>query len=530
MNSHRIDLSFNYGYKWFGNETIRVKGWIIDENGKSVRDTELIAYFQGIDSTNAMKELLAKTGGHFAVVITTDNGLIAAVDRGRSIPLYYRTDRGVTEIADSGFLLSTNPADDKLNEFACLEYLAAGHVTGNKTLINSVFQIGAGEIATFNNQGVQLETYFNYLPTSNRNETFSALSEEFLNILEADYREIIEGLNGRTVVIPLSGGYDSRSIAAMFKRMGYTNVICYSFGKAENPEKSTSKAVADALGFKWLFVETTPAMIPQFAQGEEFLRYVDFAANAGSFYIIQDYFAIKHLHETNQIPTDAVIMPGHSGDTLGGSNFLELLSGTENRDEMVEKIIKHRYDLNPVPSNFINKIRSELVLQYGDYKNPAIWFDFWCMKEWNPKMFANGVRVYEFFGYSYFLPLWGKNMLAFFANLPLEHRIRKELYEFTLETRIFEPLGINLSPERRKRYSHKTTLFQHCKNCIKRIIPTTIKFKHFTFDPINSRLYCEELIRNGNERGFSIAANGTNSIKVQWYLNMIKQRIANTKK
>jgi asparagine synthase (glutamine-hydrolysing) len=152
------------------------------------------------------------------------------------------------------------------------------------------------------------------------------------------------------------------------------------------------------------------------------------------------------------------------------------------------------------------------------------------MKEWNPKMFANGVRVYEFFGYSYFLPLWGKNMLAFFANLPLEHRIRKELYEFTLETRIFEPLGINLSPERRKRYSHKTTLFQHCKNCIKRIIPNTIKFKHFTFDPINSRLYCEELIRNGNERGFSIAANGTNSIKVQWYLNMIKQRIANTKK
>ena len=186
MNSHRIDLSFSYGYKWFGNETIRVKGWIIDENGKSVRDTELIAYFQGIDSTNAMKELLAKTGGHFAVVITTDNGLIAAVDRGRSIPLYYRTDRGVTEIADSGFLLSTNPADDKLNEFACLEYLAAGHVTGNKTLINSVFQIGAGEIASFNDQEVLLETYFNYLPTSNRNETFSALSEEFLNILEAN--------------------------------------------------------------------------------------------------------------------------------------------------------------------------------------------------------------------------------------------------------------------------------------------------------------------------------------------------------
>lgn len=525
MERHKVDLCYSYGYKWVGNDTIKAKGWIISEQGTSIRGEALIDYFQGIETAEQLTSLLNKTGGHFAVVINNGSEIVAAVDRGRSIALYFRTDRGCIEVSDSGFFLAGNEdKSSELNRTSIQEYIAAGYVTGNKTLLNNVLQLGAGEIATLSQGKASISTYFQYLPSEGNPATFDKLVDKFVDTLESDYRTIIEGLNGRTVVIPLSGGYDSRSIASMLKRMGYQNVVCYSFGKPNNHEMLTSKAVAETLGFRWIFVETTAEMVRDFAQSDEFLQYVHYAANASSFYIIQDFFAVKHLKANGQIPDDAVFMPGHSGDTLGGSNFLELLSGKETKQEMIEIIINHRYDVNKAPREFTHKIREELHSQYGQYNNPAAWFDYWCMKEWNPKMFANGVRVYEFFGYEYFLPLWSKNMLSLFANLPIEYRVRKELYEFTLENKIFSPLGVNLNPNRRKDFSYQLSAWQKTKNLIKHWLPKTLIYSLFSHEPINSKLYCTQLVANAKQRRFKIKQTGTNSIKAQWYARHIQQQ------
>ncbi|MHC1702821.1 MAG: asparagine synthase-related protein [Tenuifilaceae bacterium] len=525
MNSTHIYLNYNFGYKWFKRENIIVKGWIFDESGNSFQNEQLLDYFSGIDSTEKLKNVLSKANGHFAMILETPYCLIAATDRGRSFPLYFRTDKGFPEISDSGFsLIHQNDKGSYLNDFSLQEYLAAGHVTGNKTLLKNVSQLGAGELVIFSDRGVEISSYFQFLPDVNWSESFEKSVDQFVEILEKDYQNIIKALNGRTVVIPLSAGYDSRSIASMFKRLGYQNVICYSFGQDGSPEMTTSKKVAETLGYKWFFIETTPEIVRDFAESDEFLQYVDFAANASSFYIIQDFFAIRKIRKEGLIPADSIFMPGHSGDTLGGSNFLELFSGKESAEQMINKIIEHRFDLNKISKETIELIRENLVKQFNNSFDPSLWFDYWCMKEWNPKMFANGIRVYDFFGYNYLLPLWSKNLLSFFSNLPLEFRIGKELYEYSLETRIFEPLGVNLTPNRRKIFKNRISLYQKFKKFVKGILPQSYVYKNFRYDPINAKLYTTELYKNMKNKGVSLKYNGTNSVKAQWYVRYIEQK------
>jgi asparagine synthase (glutamine-hydrolysing) len=518
-----IKLNYSYGYKWFEKGNLKVKGWVIDDSGKSYQNESLIDYFSNINSVENLTGLLTKTTGHFAVIISISDSLIALADRGRSIPLYFRNDRGCAEISDSGFsLVDSKNLGSEYDSYSFQEYLAAGHVTQNKTLLKNVSQLGAGEIAIFTEDKVDVISYFHFLPNTYEVDTFENFSNRFIEILDNSYKSLINSLNGRTVVIPLSGGYDSRSIASMFKRHGYQNVICYSFGQTGSPEMVTSQKVAEKLGYRWMFIETTPDDVHGFPKSDEFLRYVDYAANASSFYIIQDFFAVKKMRQEGLIPDDSVFMPGHSGDTLGGSNFLELFSGDESKDEMIRKLIDYRYDLNKVTDEFLESIEKKLNKQYSDSYKPALWFDYWCMKEWNPKMFANGVRVYEFFGYSYWLPLWGKDLLNFFANLPLEFRISKNLYEFTLEKKIYNPLGVNFSPERRLLYSHKTSIFQRFKNIVKKILPKSYIYRKFGYDPINSKLYTLEMYNDMKSKGVEMCYNGTNSVKSEWYIRFLE--------
>lgn len=526
MQDASIKLIYNYGYRWFNHSNVYAKGWAIDQNGKSYIDSDIAKYFSAVKSNDDFKELLLKTNGHFAVILKLESLLLIAVDRGRSIPLYFSNDKGIIKISDSGFsILEEDLSESKYDAYAFDEYLAAGHVTGNRTLLNGVKQLGAGEMACLSNNGIEIFPYFEFLPSKRIDGSFEVIQQRLIDILDNDYKALINELNGRTVVIPLSGGYDSRSIVTMFKRQGYQNVICYSFGKANNPDTLVSKRVADALGYKWLFIETTADLVDGFVNSDDFIKYVDFAANVSSFYIIQDYFAVKKMRAEGLVPDDAVFMPGHSGDTLGGSNFLELFSGSENKQEMIDKLIAYRFNLNEVSNTFIRTVRERLSEQYDVKSTPAEWFDYWCMKEWNPKMFANGVRVYDYFGYQYFLPLWSKNLLEFFSNIPFELRLQKELYENTLETKLFEPFKVNFSLNRRFDYSNSVSFYQKIKNVVKGCLPSHILYIKFLKDFVNSKLYTQEMYKDMKSKGVRIRYIGTNAVKIQWYVQYLLLKV-----
>lgn len=92
------------------------------------------------------------------------------------------------------------------------------------------------------------------------NEDTSPLNEvqwadKLLEVLLQATKRLVAYAQGRPIVIPLSGGWDSRTIALALKKVGYEPLIAFSYGKPKNAEAEVSRDVASQLGIPWLFAE-----------------------------------------------------------------------------------------------------------------------------------------------------------------------------------------------------------------------------------------------------------------------------------
>ena len=95
------------------------------------------------------------------------------------------------------------------------------------------------------------EFYFDYLTTKISDKIFDELKSEFLNILRDTIQRLIKFANGRQIIVPLSGGYDSRLVASLLKQANYQNILCFTYGKKSSPEVIISKKVANKIFFYW---------------------------------------------------------------------------------------------------------------------------------------------------------------------------------------------------------------------------------------------------------------------------------------
>jgi len=84
-----IRLSFNKGYKWFHENSIYVKGYILTSDNKLLRDAELVNYFSSVETADDFKMKLQQANGLFSVVIKKEERIFAAVDSVRAFPLFY---------------------------------------------------------------------------------------------------------------------------------------------------------------------------------------------------------------------------------------------------------------------------------------------------------------------------------------------------------------------------------------------------------------------------------------------------------
>ena len=63
------------------------------------------------------------------------------------------------------------------------------------------------------------------------------------------------------------------------------------------------------------------------------------------------------------------------------------------------------------------------------------------LTDYQAKFIAHSVRVYEFWGYDWWLPFWDLEMFDFWAGVPLEHRIEQRLYIDYVKKRTAEMIG-----------------------------------------------------------------------------------------
>jgi asparagine synthase (glutamine-hydrolysing) len=267
------------------------------------------------------------------------------------------------------------------------------------------------------------------------------LVNTFLRLLESTIKQ------GKKLVVPLSGGLDSRIVIAMLKRLGVNDVICISYGRKGNRESAISKKVAEGLGYNWLFVEYTARKWYEFYNSKEADHFQIWAGNLSSLPHLQDFLALKELKIQGKLPDNSVFVPGHSGDMLAGSHIPRYYldnSKNYNSETFLADSLKKHYNLWKWPQEselehlFKEKIsKSAAGLEITDNDTCANAIEFLDFNERQAKFIVNSVRAYEFFGYEWRTPFWDTELIDFFLKVPLKNRVGQDLYKKYARNRLF---------------------------------------------------------------------------------------------
>lgn len=391
------------------------------------------------DKEKETRDLLEKLNGEFAFVAETKNTILCAVDKTRSIPLFYMKTKNSFIVSDSAYYLK-DKINQHLNEENAAEFMVTGYVTGNETLFDDIKQIRNGEFLIYQKNEKLLKSccYFRFLHGDyyelSETRLLEMLDQTFVNT----FSRLIESTSkqGKKLVVPLSGGLDSRIIVAMLKRLGINDVICVSYGRKGSRQSEISKHVAEALGYEWLFVEYTAKKWREYYNSKEADLFRIWAGNLSSLPHMQDFPTVKELKIQGRIPENSVFVPGHTGYGCDIPECCLDNSASFDSEAYLAASLKKHYnlwgwpygqELEKIFKQRISKSTSGLEIKDNEtFANAIEYFDF---KERQAKFITNSVRVYEFFGYEWRIPLWDTELIEFFLRVPIEYRINRDLYK-----------------------------------------------------------------------------------------------------
>ncbi|MBI9052272.1 MAG: hypothetical protein JEY96_00550 [Bacteroidales bacterium] len=531
----KADFISNKGFKWFNEKNIFVKGFLFDSDQRYFENENVIKYFDDIKTEKDFIKKISSANGLFTVFIQiSENKFLFANDIIRSCPIFYSIKDQNIFISDDYNTILKKINKVEINELSEAEFKSAGFVSGHNTLINEINVTQAGEYIIYNDEKIQIKSYFDYSISASSSLDYSELMPKSKKIFDQTFERLVKSLNNRMAVVPLSGGLDSRLIACKLKEHNYSNVLCYTFGNStDNFEKEISEKVAKELGFKWTFIKYNSETIGEYLKDEKFLEYYKFYSKYSSSFMFQDYFALKFLKENKIISDDAIFIPGYSGDFLGGSQLYKNggIKLKASINQIAQKIVENRYIHTKISAKNKKEINNKIKLQLSEsIKNrnnlyAYSIFENWEIKENLSKFIAQAAHIYQFFGYEFRFPYWDKELVDFFKNVPYRYKYGKILYNKTLSD-YFNNYNINfdsgkdLSPRKFKYFKFKQK--------VKKIIPKRLlRNLSKPSDYLNYSLVLKEIKAELRlKRDFDENEIQTqNAYLAHWYLKQIKSNL-----
>lgn len=436
----------NFGHEWRSSPrdggAVHFRGAAFHQ-GAQIEVTGVLARLLASAQTKSQLECaLGTLNGFYAWVEQSTDRLRAAVDHVRSIPLFYGQRENSFYLSDDAEWVREQVGDTEMDPAARNEFLLSGYVTGSETLFPNVKQLQAGEwLDVTSNDGtlsVSTSRFYRFLHDEPEHVDAAELQERLSIVTAHAIDRLVRYANGRQILLPLSGGYDSRLIAAMLKERDYRNVVCFTYGVSGNKEAAYSKSVADALGFRWEFVEYTNELWRREWALPEAVDYRMQASNQCSLPHVQDWLAIKQLRDRGIVETSAVVVPGHSGDFVAGSHIPEYVfqKNSFSDEELFDAIINRHLSNAPISTMGSNgreavalRIRERISLAHdGSAVSFANLYELWDWQERQAKYIVNSVRVYDQFDLDWWMPLWDVEFVDFWQGVPLELRRGRAWY------------------------------------------------------------------------------------------------------
>lgn len=440
-----IELQLTYHLKntWYQKENIHVLGSAFYKNNL-LKKNELADFFSAVDNEILFKEKLNTLSGHFAIIIDNSDTLFIAVDTIRTFPLFIRNANHSILISDT--VLANNCHWNNQQ----IEYFKHIYCTlDNATLLAEWQQLQAGEYVIVNKQNLSFsfKTYYHHSKKENKQT-----KDFYTNTLIEREKELIKNIRiisaNKTILVPLSGGYDSRYLVALLKKNNINNFECFTYGKTSSYEVTIAEKVCKQLNIKWHFVEYTDALLQSFFTND-WKNYSDKNHNYSSLPHEQDFFALYYLKKQNDLPKNAIILNGFCQDLLAGS----ILESPKKQD--FKAYIENK---------------NEIKLKDYNYENSWNGYQEWFVKNRVSKFIINSVSVYEYFGLDFYLPFWQTNWINFWYEIPYELRNHQQFYNDYLFNGIFKEYAIEY---RKPNYDSNNNL-NNIKKLAKSILPEAV--------------------------------------------------------
>ena len=389
-------------------------------------DQALVAAARG---TGLTPQLLRRVDGHFGAVLHGPESVQLVADPLRSFPLLYLPETGRS--SDDGLLLAAGLEPDPA---AAFEFAHVGYVGGTDTLFRGMRQVLAGQVVTLRPGQAPQGTMFRR-EIFNGPESGDEPDEAFDAALAATMDRMLQCLDGRQLVLPLSGGWDSRLLLCHLKDVGYDNVVTFTYGTGDTPEVRISREVAEAVGVPWLFVAYEQAAVREAWRSAETARFLRFGSGGVSLPHIQDWYAVRALVRDELIEPDAVFLPGHT--VVGNMHDEQILDlPTVGRDRIRELIIRNHHCIGPGVKQVLADRRMREVIgeflddiDYDDSVNARrTAIEYWNLRERQAKYINNSMRGYEFFGHDWALPMLDTQMYRLWTELPVPFTRNRDWY------------------------------------------------------------------------------------------------------
>lgn len=426
-------LGNNLAYPWrceCVSEDVQVR-WIGHLSGEECSRFVIAAQADSENRTQMLSQILARTRSFFAVVIETHDSLILVADHAASFPLYYSCNAARISAGDAASACSQIGEADMLG---VLEFTRGMAPVGTRTLWHDVREVRNGSFVIINKAFGTCDenVYWRF------RRSFPAEGREvgdFDAMVESVFGRTAVAIQGKTTVLPITSGLDSRTIAVYLREFGVEDVIAFSVGKCDSADVLVGKAVAKGLGIPWHHVEITGKQWRDYWGSEEYRAASQYNSEGGRTFHALMHHALLRLEEEGAIPKDAVFMPGHAGSFMGGElRFRVLPKRSHSLSWVVDSMYNYDMHLSFATSRNSKGIREDLQRELRRFEPSAT--------RWSPmdyladtdavhvtqgvfKFLQNDVRNYEFFGYKWYLPLMDRQWCDYWALQPFEDCLSK---------------------------------------------------------------------------------------------------------
>ena len=457
--NYKINLKKQHGWKkhQIAENDFFYKGYL--NNKKFLNVFQYI--LKNSNDKKKMKNFLFKLDGLFAIALTNKKSIFLITDRINSTPFIYKLNFKKTTISVSDHYLGLNLSNNEdltVDQFQSKHFAMTGYTFLNGTIYKEVKKTSTGNFINIKNNKIDINKYYSWEPYKKKRK--ERISEVKINIRNLNLKiidKLLSTIDNRTIVIPLSAGFDSRFILSGLIHRGYKNIISFSYGRNLNREMTIAKEIAKKLNVPWYPIIYNNLIVRESFNTQKYINFLQYSDNLSALYFMQDFLALEYLQRKRLIPKNSIIVNGQTGDFISGNHLINSNKNKKNEDSIKNFINKHYKNWHKLKIENFSLIKSVLEKEFNtlgiknNTSNKLEFLEFIEFENRQSKYIMNGQRTYDFLGYSWRLPLWDKDYLDFWEKLDIKYKKNQWLYKETLIEQnwgnVWQDIEINPRPD-----------------------------------------------------------------------------------